>query len=271
MRIAKLEPFDSTQSYILATKSGSNLVLPALDGSNLFNLPVQSSVVVSKSTYDEMVSQSTPSDNSMFFVQDTKTLYLYSLPSNEYIPINVSEDMIVPDIEFTSANIVNGVLQINSTTPIANIVFFTNSVKSSGNIVQLPVFIENNVTKISFEDVNSSDYQYGGVVKFAKGITYYNGEDDIIYNVSNVSGNYIADANNGRTHKISGLIGNLNITSSNIINLPENKMMKIFVDNSDSNYSVSINGSIVSYEVFFCAFFNINGTIKQFKNVVELG
>jgi hypothetical protein len=44
MRVSKIEPFDKTKSYILATKKENDkLVLPEIDGSNLYNLPINDS------------------------------------------------------------------------------------------------------------------------------------------------------------------------------------------------------------------------------------
>jgi hypothetical protein len=83
----------------------------------------------------------------------------------------------IPDFVFTSNNVVNNVLTINGITPIADICFYTNNNQTECEMVHLPLSIQNNTTLISFQDVKLSDYQYGGVVKFAKG-TVYVGDDD---------------------------------------------------------------------------------------------
>lgn len=308
MRVNKIQPFDNTKEYILATKqSGQVSILPELDARNLINLPSVSNDIITYNTYEQL-SSSQLIEKQMYFVSDEKQMYfcylntIYSVVPNVHSHENkdyldkISEDeegklvyngqtlqeMISepnPDFQFASNNIIDNKLTLSTLTPIADILFYTDSSKNEKIVVHLPVSLDNNNTYISFQDVDLEDYQYGGVVRFAKGVSSIN-NNELIYFDSNVEGNYVLDASLGDTYQIIGLTGDLYLNSVNVLNLGQNQTLKVFINTkiinnssssgTESGYNVYINNQKIEYTAFFCSFMNLCGTVMFFNSIVEM-
>lgn len=170
-----------------------------------------------------------------------------------------------PDFKFNSTDIINGQLTLDNINPIADILFNIDKDGNQKQVVHLPILIEGNFTKISFENINLQDYQYGGVVRFAKGVSV---NKETIYNTtsSQVNKNGISIYNGD----IYNIIVNeeLQIDSESIV-LNEGQIIKIFIDNN-TEYNTYINDDLIGNKSFFCSFINLNGTIRFFVSIVEL-
>ena len=170
-----------------------------------------------------------------------------------------------PDFKFNSTNISNGYLTLENINPIADILFNIDENGSQKQVVHLPIIVQGNVTKISFQNVNQQDYQYGGVVRFAKGVSV---NEEITYKImSSQVKNTGINVNNGDIYNII-VNEELQINSANIV-LNEGQIIKIFIDN-DTEYNTYINSNLIGNKSFFCSFIKLNGTVRFFDSIVEL-
>ena len=297
MRVNKIQPLDSTKEYILATKQSEQVsILPKLDARNLINLPSISNNIVEYDTYEQL-QNSTLIEKQLYFVHDQEQMYIclsnviYSVTPNVHEHENKNyldkigqdadgeltyngktlQEMVSepnPDFEFSINDIIDDKLTLSNLNPIADILFYIDANKSEKIVVHLPISLDNNNTYISFQDVDLEDYQYGGVVRFAKGIVSTN-DEETIYCVRNVGGHYTLDASLCDVYHIIGLTSDLYLNSNSVLNLGFNKILKVFI-NTNSNYSVYINNKKIEYDAFFCSFMNLDGTVMFFNSVVEL-
>ena len=171
-------------------------------------------------------------------------------------------------MEFTANDISEGVLTIPNVKVVSDIGFYTDSTKASRTIVSLPITVEAENTIISFENVGASDYQYGGKIRFTRGIVYLYSED-FTYLVPSAQGYYQFDASLGYTQIVNNILNDLYINKNAISNLPENKLLKIIVNNA-SDYSVIVDGEECIYAKFFMCYMNLGGTVVRIGEPTEI-
>lgn len=184
--------------------------------------------------------------------------------SSELTPSEIDDSY-----EFTPSDVVNNKLQLDSQYVIADISFYTDISKDESQIVSMPTLLTSTGTVIDFSQVDQEDYQYGGKVRFSRGVVYLFSEDTV-RTASGASGQYAMDASLGYTHILSSIGGELYLNKANVSNLPANKLLKIVVDNSSSNHDVYVEGGIVSHDKFFVCYMNLNGTIVQMGSVIRI-
>ena len=91
---------------------------------------------------------------------------------NEFTPQEIDDSY-----EFTALDVVENALTLDKQYVIADISFYTDFTKEESQVVQLPIMLTPTGTRIKFDEVDPSDYQYGGKVRFSRGVVYLYNED----------------------------------------------------------------------------------------------
>ena len=171
------------------------------------------------------------------------------------------------DLEFTAADLEEGVLRLDNSFPIADILL--NQADGSAAPVSVPIRIEGDRQQIDFGEIDESEYALGGKVRYTHGVVVLTQEDSI-YHIPVASGTYRFNARNGYTQIISRLEGNIAINSGSVANLPDDKLLKVMVMDR-GYYGATVNGVRVPYKSFFVAFLGRGGSAVWVGNPVEIG
>lgn len=175
------------------------------------------------------------------------------------------------DFEFEYADVdqETKTLTVDNTFCISGVLFYRDSTKTECDSVSLPMTVGDNSTVIHFDDVNPSDYQYGGKVRFSHGIVRLYSEDSV-HHLSSASGQQELNASLGYTLVMANVTGDLYLSKQNVINLPLDKMLKVVVDMTGTNHNAYVEGNAVAYDKFFVCYMNLNGTIVHMGRAVEI-
>ena len=174
-------------------------------------------------------------------------------------------------MEFSPNDISEGVLTLPNNQSIADIGLYTDGTKAERTIISLPVVVTADATRIDFTGIDPEDYAYGGIIRFSRGIVYLY-DDEFTYFVPTAAGHQHFDASLGRTQIVRNISSTLYISKENMDNLPENKLLKIIVEQeADGAKDVYVDGERVVFNRFMVGYINLNGTVMRVGIPTQIG